>query len=344
MTAQFLVGADISMLSKIEKLGGVFRADGQPGDPITIMTRAGCNCFRLRLFVSPDHKEGVINDLDYTLALAKRIHAAGAHFLLDLHYSDTWADPGHQITPAAWSNLDISALEKQVTAYTAEVIAKFKAEGVLPDIVQVGNEITAGMLWPQGKLYGTDGTAEERWDRFTRLVKAGIRGVKQSLGKDDNVRIMIHIDRGADAKGTKWFFDHLKPHDVEFDLIGLSYYPWWHGTLDAVRENLHATAQAYGKDIVVVETAYPYRDPERWPHAKNMAWAISPEGQKQFLSDLIQTVQSTPNGHGLGVIYWYPEALPVQGMEIWYGGANALFDSAGNALPALGAFCMGKPL
>ncbi|HZP82413.1 MAG TPA: glycosyl hydrolase 53 family protein [Chthonomonadaceae bacterium] len=338
MPHEFLVGADVSMLRKIEELGGIFRKDGRPTDPISLMKSYGGNCFRLRLFVNPDHKEGVVNDLPYTLALARRIKAADARLLLDLHYSDTWADPAHQIKPAAWAALDFPALEKRVETYTTEVLAAFKAAGVLPDIVQVGNEITPGMLWPDGKL-GGKAQGEAQWERFTQLLRAGIRGVKQPLGKSDRVRILIHIDRGGDWPTTRWFFENLTRRAVAFDLIGLSYYPWWHGTLEAVRHNLCETAQRFGKDILIVETAYPYRNAAWWAREPNMVWPVSPEGQSRFLADLIKTVRATPNGHGLGVLYWYPEALPVEGMTIWHGGATALFDEAGNALPALKTLC-----
>lgn len=333
---EFLVGADVSMLGRIEKLGGVFRKDGQPADALALMKNGGLNAFRLRLFVNPNHREGVVNDLEYTLALAKRIHALGAPLLLDIHYSDTWADPAHQIKPADWAALDFPALEKRVQEYTAQVLGAFKEAGVLPAMVQVGNEITPGFLWPDGKLSGA-GSAEERWDRFTRLVKAGIRGVKQALGPGDHVKIMIHVDRGGDWKATRWFFENLIKRGVGFDVIGQSYYPWWHGALGDVRRNLSETARMFHKDIVIVETAYPYRNKESWDNEPNMAWAVSPLGQKQFLEDLADVVRATPGGHGLGVFYWYPEALPVSGMVIWNEGATALFDEKGNALPALSA-------
>lgn len=336
MREEFLTGADISMLGKIEGLGGVFRQEGRPRDAITLMRGSGCNCLRLRLFVAPNGREGVVNDLTYTLALARRIVASRAKLLLDFHYSDTWADPAHQHKPAAWASLDFPALEKKVEEYTASVIAEFKARGVLPDIVQVGNEVTPGMLWPDGRLGGdAAGDPEAQWDRFTRLLNAGIRGVRQPLAKTDSVRIMLHIDKGGSWGATKWFFENIQKRNIPFDLIGQSYYPWWHGTLDDVRNNLRETAKTFGKDIIIVETAYPHRNADRWMREKNMAWPVSPEGQKQFLNDLIKAVRATPDGHGRGVLYWYPEALPVSGMHIWHGGATALFDAEGNALPGL---------
>jgi len=328
------------MLQRIEEQGGAFRDAGRNGDLLEILKRRGCNCFRLRLFVNPNGKDGVVNDLPYTRAMARRIKAAGAAFMLDVHYSDTWADPAHQTKPAAWRDLDFDALEKKVADYTAEVIADLARSGTPPDIVQIGNEITPGMLWPDGRLQGDN---PEQWQRFARLVKAGIRGARSATPGNHRLRIMIHIDRGGDWQTTKWYFDRLNRHDVAYDIIGLSYYPWWHGPMQNLRENLRRTAEQYGKDIVVVETAYPWRGAEGWSKKKNMDWPISPQGQAEFLSDLIEATRSTPGGHGLGVLYWYPEAIPVKGLNVWNGGSTALFDENGNTLPAVDALRSATP-
>lgn len=333
---RFLAGADISMLPRIEELGGKFEAGGAPGDLLGILKKSGCTAARVRLFVNPDHRDGTVNDLSYTLALAARIKAAGLALILDLHYSDTWADPGHQTKPAAWSSLDFEGLEREVEEYTAAVVRAFRDAGALPDIVQIGNEVTAGMLWPDGRL-DASGDTEAQWNRFARLLEAGVRGARAPLAKGETLRVMIHIDRGGDRRGTKWFFDHLLERGVPFDVIGLSYYPWWHGSLDELRENLAATATAYGKDVMIVETAYPHRGEEWWKARPNMAWPISPEGQRAFLADLAAAVRGVPAGRGAGILYWYPESIPVPGLEPWEGGALALFDSRGEALPGLAA-------
>ncbi|NQT85157.1 glycosyl hydrolase 53 family protein [bacterium] len=329
----FLFGGDISMVTKIEALGGVFRDKGVQDDPIAIFRRNGWNVGRLRLFVAPNHQNAVVNDLPYTLALAKRIKASGMQFLLDIHYSDTWADPGHQTKPAAWKDLPFDALVQKVHDYTAAVLAAFQKNGAPPDIVQIGNEITPGFLWPDGKLYGDNRSPEERWKRFTRLLKAGIAAARESA---DAPSVMIHIDKGGQPAVTKWFFTHLQKHEVDFDVIGLSYYPWWHGSMANVRKNLHDTAKTFGKDILVVETAYPYRGQD-WAKKANMAWPISPEGQRAFLAELVQAVRQTPDGRGIGVVTWYPEGILVDGLKVWNGGSTALFDDEGNALPALRA-------
>jgi arabinogalactan endo-1,4-beta-galactosidase len=335
-----VVGGDVSALERIEQGGAVFRDSGRAGDAVVILRDHGANAFRLRLFVNPNDSEVQVNDLAYTLRMASRVKATGAKLLLDFHYSDTWADPGHQVTPAAWAALGIDSLEQQVERYSTDVVAALKQQGTLPDIIQVGNEIDGGMLWPLGRVGGVYDTPAQ-WDQLTRLLKAGIQGIRSALGPGDSVRIMLHFAAGADSAGTAWFFDHVSGLGVPYDLIGLSYYPWWHGSLANLHANLRATAARYGKDIMVVETGYPWRA-GGWENlvtnAAAMTWPASPGGQAQFLQDLLRTVAATPNGHGAGVLWWYPEAVPVQGLFVWTGGSLALFDPAGNLLPAASAF------
>jgi arabinogalactan endo-1,4-beta-galactosidase/beta-glucanase (GH16 family) len=337
----FLVGGDISALPKIESLGGVYQHEGRKADCLRILSAQGANCFRIRLFVNPTGRRMVVQDIGFAIKLAQRVKASGAKLLLNLHYSDTWADPGHQHKPAAWQDMDFDTLKQTLRAYTAGVVTRFKQAQVLPDIIQVGNEITPGFLWPDGKLYHKD-DSQPHWKEFTALLKAGIAGVHEALSTEDNTRIMIHIDAGGRRAQTKWFFDNLMEHDVNFDIIGLSYYPWWHGTLEDLRHNLEITARDYDKDIMVVETAYPHRSnisrgKGSWTEDR-MAWPISPEGQRDFLEAVVRVVRNTPDNRGLGVIWWYPESIPVSGTHIWFNGAMAIFDNEGKVLPAAGAF------
>jgi arabinogalactan endo-1,4-beta-galactosidase len=335
-----LRGADISALERIEQAGAVFRDGGQPGDAIAILRAHGANLFRLRLFVDPSGQEVQVNDLAYTVRMAQRVKAAGARLLLDIHYSDTWADPGRQETPAAWAALSMDSLEVRVETYTDSVITALKQAGALPDIVQVGNEVDAGMLWPFGQLrYDADSLPS--WDRFTRLLKAGARGVRGALATGDTVRIMVHYSRGGDAGGTRWFFDHLVSAGVPFDLIGVSYYPFWHGGVGSLRANIRDAAQRYGRDIMVVETTYPWRA-GGWESMVTsgtaMVWPVTPQGQADFLADVMSAVAAVPGGRGIGVVWWYPEAIQVPGLFIWGGGSLSLFDAGGNVLPAAARF------
>ena len=336
-SSSLLVGADISALARIEQAGGVFRDGGQAGDAIAILRAHGSNIFRLRLFVNPNDSDVQVNDLPYTVQLAGRIKASGAKLLLDIHYSDTWADPSHQTTPAAWAGLGFAALEQEVETYTDSVVTRLKQAGALPDIVQVGNEIDSGMLWPLGQLYVAGGDTLVEWTRFTSLLKAGIKGVRDALAPGDTVRIMLHYGQGGATASTQWFFDHMAAYGVPYDLIGLSYYPIWHGPLLALQGNLQATGARYGKDIVVVETSYPWRA-GGWESGLSaqsaMDWPVSATGQLQFTRALVGAVAATPGGYGAGVLWWYPEAIQVSGLFIYAGGSLALFDATGNVLPA----------
>lgn len=336
-----LLGADVSALERIEQAGGVFRANGQPGDAIAILREHGSSIFRLRLFVAPNNQDVQVNDIAYTIRMARRVKLAGARLLLDLHYSDTWADPGHQSTPAAWATLDPNTLEHQVETWSADVMTQLRQAGATPDIVQVGNEIDGGMLWPLGQVTGTGADTMAQWDHFTRLLKAGIRGVRSAVVPGDSVRIMLHYSQGGRASGTQWFFDHMAAYAVPYDLIGLSYYPWWHGTLAELAANLRATAQRYARDVLVVETAYPWRAGGWEAMATNraaMTWPISPQGQAQYLRDIVDAVASVPGRRGAGVIWWYPEAIQVPTLFIWGGGSLSLFDPGGGILDAASEF------
>lgn len=308
----FTLGADISFLAVPPRPGRplpAYQENGRPSDELTILMRHGWTSFRLRVFVSPV-REAPDNSLANTIPLAKRIKAAGATLLLDIHYSDTWADPQHQEIPLSWRGLSFDALEARVETYSRETIQAFTDAGAKPDWVQVGNEITRGTLWPLGQLQipGSnqylppepyDSTLQ--WDHLTRLLKAGIRGVREGAG-DRPPRIAIHIDRGGDWATTKWFFDHLEAAHVDYDIIAQSFYPpWRHGTLEQLWENMQQSTRRYHKDILVAETGYGR---SQFPDNPDMMWPVTPEGRVQFMVDLVNTVKKAG---GLGVMYWAPE-------------------------------------
>jgi arabinogalactan endo-1,4-beta-galactosidase len=321
---EYAIGADVSFLAYAEQQGIVFTENGKPKDVLTILREHNYNWVRLRLFVDPAASSDKLpNDLAYTIALAKRAKAQGFHFLLDLHYSDTWADPGKQYIPAAWSDLNHKQLTAQVFSYTRDTIAAFAQAGVLPDMVQVGNEITHGMLWPDGKL-------PDNWQNFADLLKAGISGVKAGSDALRRPRIMIHIERSGDYDAAVWFFDNLIAHHVPFDVMGLSYYPLWHGASNKLRINLHELALRYHHPIIVVETAYNWTPGDFV--GKKGEFAESPEGQKAFLATVDAAVRALPDSLGQGVFWWEPAVPsgPIAG--------RALFDDKHNALPALTVF------
>jgi arabinogalactan endo-1,4-beta-galactosidase len=318
--SDYAVGADVSFLKAAEDNGRVFKENGKSKPGLQIFKDHGYNWVRLRIFHSPTD---LPNNLKYTIAMAKSAKQLGFHFLLDFHYSDTWADPGKQFTPKAWTNLPHDQLVKAVQDYSRETITSLRGAGVMPDMVQIGNEVIHGMLWPDAKL-------PENWDKFADLVKAGIAGVKAGAGDGPMPQIMIHIDRGADKAATKEFFDKLNSYHLEYDAIGQSYYPWWHGSLNDLRENLIFMAKEYKKDIYVVETAYNWRPTE---YTKRPApFAETPQGQRWFLEEVNRVVQETPDGLGKGVFWWEPAVEPG---SIY---SRGMFDDDGNVLPVIEVF------
>ncbi|MDQ2686971.1 MAG: arabinogalactan endo-1,4-beta-galactosidase [Armatimonadota bacterium] len=349
----FAWGMDLSMLQYIQDHGVSYRDSGTAQDPLAIFQAHGVNYVRLRLFVNPNGKDGQVNTRPYTLKLAQRVKRAGLPLLLDFHYSDAWADPTHQTIPVAWKTLSHAQLVQRIFAYTQETMAAFARAGCLPDMVEVGNEITNGLLWPDGGPLSeadkwndigseqpwpeADRPPATKWDALADLLKAGIRGVRASDPKH-TVKIMIHIDKGGNKAVSRLFFDALARRDVRFDVIGLSYYPFWHGTLADLADSLAFLSRTYRKDIIVVETGYGWNGGTQGA----LPFPPTPEGQKDFLAALIRTVQATPGGHGKGVFYWAPEWI--MGRK-WTGPDwsptwenRALFDHEGNALPAMGAF------
>jgi arabinogalactan endo-1,4-beta-galactosidase len=317
--ADYAVGADVSFMGRAEQQGIVFADGGKKQPALHILHEHGYRWIRLRLFHTPTD---LPNNLAYTIALAKDAKALGMKFLLDYHYADSWADPQQQPIPRAWAGLSHAELTKAVFEYTRDTVAAFRDAGVLPDMIQIGNEITHGMLWPDGKL-------PENWDNFAQLVYAGINGMDAGRGNGMRPKIMIHIDRGADMKGTKEFLDKLDSYDVPYDVIGQSYYPWFHGSLNELHANLSFMAAEYQKDIIVVETAYNWKPAEYV--GKDAPFPESPEGQRQFLDELNRVVMQTPNGRGKGIFWWEPA---VSGRL----SSRGYFDDQHNALPVLGVF------
>jgi arabinogalactan endo-1,4-beta-galactosidase len=322
--SDFAFGADLSFLKQAEDRGTVFK-DGTNALPgLQIFKNHGYNWIRLRLFVEPV-SNNLPNNLAYTLAEAADAKKLGYKFLLDLHYANTWADPGHQPTPGAWLDLTHQERVKKVFEYTRDTIAAFRDAGVFPDMVQVGNEIRDGMLWPDGKL-------PEHWDNFADYLRAGIKGVDAGRGENPRPKIMIHSDQGASVAKTRYFFDQLNRYQISYDVIGFSYYPWFHGTLMDLRENLAFTANTYDKDIIIVETAY-YWKLNRETAFRPGPFPETPDGQREYLDELTRVALETPNGRCQG-IFWWEAAVGNRGGL----GARSFFDENGNALPAISAY------
>ena len=342
-STEFLAGADMSHLTFFEDRGITYRVNGQPQDALTILKARGFNCVRLRLFTSSATQAqadpyNYINNLTYTLPLAVRVKEAGLKLLLDFHYSDSWADPGKQNKSAAWTNLTFAQLKTQIRDYSSNTIAALNAAGALPDYVQVGNEITPGLLWSDGRVGGSYDNPTQ-WSQLAQLLTNAIAGVQDAAGAQ-MPKIIIHIDRGGDWGVTQWYFDNLQARQVPFDIIGQSYYPWWHGTLDALRTCLSNAAARYGKPIVVMETAFP-----RSNSTNIFGIPASTNGQVQFVVELAKVVKGVPGGKGAGVFWWAAEFQQLSGFNLAGFHQRSLFGSDGNVLPAAEAFgAMTAPL
>jgi len=317
--AEYAMGADLSFLKQAEDRGTVFKDENQPKPGLQIFKDHGYNWIRLRLFHTPTQ---LPNNLEYTIALAKSARQLGFKFLLDDHYSDTWADPGKQFIPKAWEGMPHEKMVEALREYTRDTMIAFCQAGALPDMVQIGNEITNGMLWPDAKL-------PQNWEHFADFIKAGIAGVYAGAGDEPRPRIMIHIDKGGSWTATKAFFDKLNSYQVNYDVIGQSYYPWWHGSLNDLRENLILMEREYHKDIIVVEAAYNWT-PGNYRN-KPAPFPETPEGQKQFWEEVNRIVQATPNGRGIGLFWWEPAVAGGRG-------GRGFFDRDGNALPVITVF------
>ena len=308
--AQKYVGGDISMLTKYEDAGVVYKdKDGNAVQPLTFFKEQGLNAMRVRLFVDPslDNDKAVCQDLEYVKALGKRIKDAGHKFMLDFHYSDTWADPGKQWTPDAWKTLNDEALATKLYEYTKSCLEALKAAGAEPDFIQTGNEISYGMLW------GVSGTTANRcytnspdanWNRFFSLLNKAGAACREIC---PNAKIIIHSERVGAKDVLIDYFDRIKTASIDYDIIGLSYYPAYHGDLATLEGALRVLEERnYGKDIMIVETGYCY------------AWALdgttfdytatypyTEEGQRQFTADLITSLNKYKSVKGL--FWWWME-------------------------------------
>ena len=348
-TAQKYVGGDISMLPAYERAGATYYThDGQPiSNVLSFFKEEGWNAMRVRLFVNPKKQttnssapytwttdDNVCQDIEWVESLGKRIKEAGFKFMLDIHYSDTWADPGKQWTPEAWEDLNGDALATQVYTYTKDVLTQLKDAGAEPDFVQTGNEISYGMLWgrPNETLkqcWPSSPTAN--WTRFEKLLEQATKATREVC---PNAKIILHVERvstsqqndNKDYAALTNFFDKMKAANIDYDIIGLSYYPYFHGALSELEGAISKLEASYpNKTIMVVETGYPYA----WAiggttYDATKTWPYSDEGQKAFVDNLITMLNRHHNVNGL--FWWWPE-YNAKGTSLggWYNAP--LFDS-----------------
>ncbi|MEU4835462.1 arabinogalactan endo-1,4-beta-galactosidase [Streptosporangium sp. NPDC023615] len=333
-------GGDTSSLAKSEALGGRYHtASGTRRDALEILRSAGMNLVRLKVWVNP--ADGY-NDKAHVLAVARRVKAQGMGLLVDFHYSDTWADPGKQYKPAAWTGHTFAQLRTAVYDHTYDVLNALKAQGTTADMVQVGNEINGGMLWDDGRT--------ANFGNLAQLLNSGYDAVK---AVSSSTRVVLHLAEGGDNALFRWWFDSAAANGVRYDVIGVSYYPYWHGTLGAFQANIDDIASRYGRPVLLAETAYPFTtgNDDALTNIITAAtpypgYPASPAGQSAMLRDVASIVQAVPNGRGLGFVHWEPAWTAVTGNG-WdpadpssgNGWENqALFDFADRALPAQAQF------
>jgi len=316
----FETGADMSELAREEQLGTIYKdMNGNNIDAVQEAENEHWSCCRLRLWVNPSGQDIMVNNLSYTVALAKRIKSHGMKYILDIHYSDSWADPGHQTIPSAWAGESYSQLLTTVKNYTQSVLSTFNSDGVLPDYVQIGNEINGGFLWPTGST--------SNYGQFIGLIKAGIAGVK---AVSSYPKIIIHIANGGSTSAVKSWFDSFNSQGVNYDIIGLSYYPPNGTTLSDINATMAAINSRYGKQIMIVEFSYAWG----WGVTSGPGYWNTPSGQQQCLWALTQLMRSYSNGDG--VIDW--GATYVWNGSLAYNwAAQALWNSSNVSLPAQGS-------
>ena len=302
-------GADVSSLYRGEQDGGVYyTSSGTKENALQIMSAAGLNYVRLRVFVNP---EDGFNDEAQLLAAAKQAYSTyGLPIYLDLEYSDTWAAPGQQAIPAAWSSDSFSALETATYNYADQIVAALAAQGTAPGMVQVGNEINAGMLLPDGST--------SDWPQLADLLKEGVAGVKAA---DSSAKIVLHLAGSDDLATLESWYSTAIADGVDFDVIGISYYDYWDGRLDVLQTDLDGLAAEYGKPVMVAETAYPWTmDNASGVNSVTSSnttldpgYAATTAGQQENFRDVLSIVQAVPNGLGLGAFYWEPTWTIVSG-------------------------------
>ncbi|KAI5803962.1 family 53 glycosyl hydrolase [Peziza echinospora] len=296
---------DISSLLLEEEKNKIqyLNTNGSPEKLETILRNGGANSLKMRIWVNPS--DGIYN-LDYAVRLGRRIKDAGLPVVLNLHYSDTWADPGHQAKPAAWASLSTDQLIAKVRSYTTEVLNAFQSAGVAVTLVGIGNEIRGGMLFPTG-------STSNFWD-LARLLTAASEGVRQSR-YGTGAKVMIHLDRGYSWADHQWFYDSLVKNNFNMasvDVLGVSYYPFWDAQaslLENFQNTVTQLASKYAKQVVVVETGWPTqcsKASSNIPGSLTSQFPFTPAGQRQWVQRLAQIVSGVPAGRGAGVMYWEP--------------------------------------
>jgi arabinogalactan endo-1,4-beta-galactosidase len=310
LPASFAKGADVSWLTQMEASNYKFyNSAGAQQDLLQVLKDKGINSIRLRVWVNPT--DGWCNKAD-VLAKAIRAKNMGMRILIDFHYSDVWADPGHQTKPVAWVGQSVTALQTSVYNHTVDVLSTLKTNGITPEWVQVGNETNDGMLWEEGR-------ASKSMANFAALINSGYSAVK---AVSTTIKVIVHISNGYDNSLFRWMFDGLKANGANYDIIGMSLYPTpanWANLDNQCLANMNDMVTRYGKPVMICEVGMDVN---------------SPATAKAFLTDIITKVNSVPNGNGLGVFYWEPECYN------WQSYSLGAFDNTGKPTAAMDAFLL----
>ena len=313
----FSKGGDVSWLPQMEATGySFYDTDGTPKDCLLLLKDRGMNTVRLRVFVNPsnDKVNGHCSPAE-TVAMAVRAKNMGMRIMIDFHYSDTFADPAHQTKPAAWANHTFEELKNDVYTHTFDVLDALKTAGVTPEWVQIGNEIPSGMLWPEGKIVNN-----QNWNQLAALLNKGYDATK---AVNPAIKVIIHKNQAHDNGNLRFFFDNITTNNVKYDVIGMSYYPFWletdyTATIVSMQLNLNDMVSRYGKEVMIVEVGGDY---------------TLVQNTKDMLLAVINAVKAVPNNKGLGVIYWEP-----QGANSWSRYRLNAWQNNGKPSPALDAF------
>ncbi|MEZ4802197.1 MAG: glycosyl hydrolase 53 family protein [Gelidibacter sp.] len=339
----FYKGMDLSFQSELEDYNVVYKdTNGNPVQLLDYVSNNGTNLVRLKLWHTPEDGQNGLTDVK---AYAQRIKAKNIAFLLDFHYSDTWADPGHQAPPLAWQSMSSEEIKIAIYTYTKDVVQQLKNQNTLPTIIQIGNETDSGFLWDYGRVW--DAFADN-WHNYAGLVNEAIRAIRE-VDTDNSVKIMLHH---SSVENAIYFFTELQPLNIDFDVIGLSYYPQFQThNLNLVQSKLNQLATNFDKEIMMVEVAYPFT--LEWDDDSNnyigdnsqilSEFSATPEGQKAYFQWLVTTIKAIPNDKGIGFCYWAPDWVAFTGNNATSTNGSAwenqcMFDFNHEALPVFDVF------
>lgn len=299
----YAFGLDLSFVLSAEKAGRTYYdLDGTEKSPWEIFRSHGYNWGRLMICNEPSR---LGQSLDYVLEGAQKLKEHNYRFLLDFMMSDGWSNPMSQPTPVSLKDLSHKDRVEKFHDYVYNVINTLKKNDVAPDMVQVGNEISNGVFWPDGRVYyGEERKDKSNWKELTDYLKAGVKAIREV---DPSIEIMLHVDFGGDMQMSDIFFTNMQKYKVDYDLIAFSFYPWSHGNLMDLRDNLYYTIKKWQKPVVVVETGY-YSVPSSYFERKGVAapFPETPEGQKNWFQAVNEIVMAAPDNMGRGVYWWEP--------------------------------------